>query len=215
MATPKFLECNLCGKQQPYEPFVPAICAQCGGQWMETRYDYAAFKREILRGLPGRPANMWRYSDILPLDNPAALELYPAGGTPLWLSQRFAPALGHDHVYFKDERYGPTSSFKDRQAAVAVAAMNEGGIREAVIASTGNAAVAYAAACARAGIKLWVFMTSLVPQEKLRSSSEEHVHGHILDAGQMPEAPDDGMLELWLGASGERVIQPLPDFVFE
>ncbi len=46
--------------------------------------------------------------------------------------------------------------------------MNEGGVREAVIASTGNAAVAYAAACARAGIKLWVFMTSMVPQEKLR-----------------------------------------------
>jgi threonine synthase len=49
--------------------------------------------------------------------------------------------------------------------------MNEGGVREAVIASTGNAAVAYAAACARAGIKLWVFMTSLVPQEKLREAA--------------------------------------------
>jgi len=47
----------------------------------------------------------------------------------------------------------------------------ENGIKEAVIASTGNAAVAYAAACARAGIKLWVFMTSLVPQEKLREAS--------------------------------------------
>ncbi len=171
MATPKFLECNVCGKQQPYEPFVPAVCVHCGSQWLETRYDYAAFKRELLRGLPGRPLNMWRYQDILPLQNPAALDLYPAGGTPLWLSGRFAPALGHDSVYIKDERYGPTSSFKDRQAAVAVAAMNEGGIREAVIASTGNAAVAYAAACARAGIKLWVFMTSLVPQEKLREAA--------------------------------------------
>jgi len=35
----------------------------------------------------------------------------------------------------------------------------------------GNAAVAYAAACARGGIKLWVFMTSLVPQEKLRETA--------------------------------------------
>ena len=96
--------------------------------------------------------NMWRYQDVLPLANPAGLDLYPAGGTPLWLSQRFAPALGHAHSYFKDERYGPTSSFKDRQAAGAVAAMLENGITEAVIASTGNAAVAYAAACARAGI---------------------------------------------------------------
>ncbi len=171
MAKPKFLQCALCGNQQPYEPFVPAICKQCESQWLEAHYDYASFKRDILRGLPNKPNNLWRYQDVLPLNDPAALDLYPAGGTPLWLSQRFAPKLGHDHVYFKDERYGPTSSFKDRQAAVAVAAMNENNIREAVIASTGNAAVAYAAACARAGIKLWVFMTSLVPQEKLREAA--------------------------------------------
>ncbi len=171
MALPLFLQCNLCGHQQPYEPFTPAVCKQCDSHWLEAHYDYQAFKRDILRGLPGRPFNMWRYCDILPLNNPASLDLYPAGGTPLWLSQRFAPGLGHAHVYIKDERYGPTSSFKDRQAAVAVAAMLEGGIREAVIASTGNAAVAYAAACARAGIKLWVFMTSLVPQEKLREAA--------------------------------------------
>jgi len=171
MAKPKFLQCAICGNQQPYEPFVPAICKKCESQWLEASYDYETFKRDILRGLPGRPTNMWRYQDVLPLSNPATLDLYPAGGTPLWLSQRFAPTLGHDRVYFKDERYGPTSSFKDRQAAVAVAAMNEGGVREAVIASTGNAAVAYAAACARGGIKLWVFMTSLVPQEKLREAA--------------------------------------------
>jgi threonine synthase len=171
MAKPTILQCALCGNQQAYEPFVPAICKQCESQWLEAQYDFDAFKREILRGLPNRPSNMWRYQDVLPLSNPSALDLYPAGGTPLWLSQRFAPNLGHAHTYFKDERYGPTSSFKDRQAAVAVAAMNENNIGEAVIASTGNAAVAYAAACARAGIKLWVFMTSLVPQEKLREAA--------------------------------------------
>lgn len=171
MTMPKFLECNICANQQPYEPFVPAVCHKCNSQWLEARYDYDAFKREILRGLPGRPLNMWRYQDILPLNNPGAIDLYPAGGTPLWLSQRFAPSLGNNHVYIKDERYGPTSSFKDRQAAGAVAAMIEQGVREAIIASTGNAAVAYAAACARAGIKLWVFMTSLVPQEKLREAA--------------------------------------------
>lgn len=171
MATPTHIQCVICGHQQPYEPFIPAVCKNCGSQWLEARYDYVTFKRDILRGLPNRPTNLWRYQDVLPLSNPSALDLYPAGGTPLWLSQRFAPALGHASVYFKDERYGPTSSFKDRQAAVAVAAMNENNIREAVIASTGNAAVAYAAACARAGIKLWVFMTSLVPQEKLREAA--------------------------------------------
>jgi threonine synthase len=171
MAKPLYLQCNICGHQQPYIPFVPAVCQKCESQWVEAHYDYEAFKREILRGIPNRPNNLWRFQDVLPLSNPSTLDLYPAGGTPLWHSNRFAPDLGHSAVYFKDERYGPTSSFKDRQAAVAVAAMNEKGIREAVIASTGNAAVAYAAACARAGIKLWVFMTSLVPQEKLREAA--------------------------------------------
>jgi threonine synthase len=171
MSTLTHLQCAMCGNQQPYEPFVPAVCNKCGAQWLEAQYDYEAFKRELLRGLPGRSFNLWRYQDVLPLHNPAVLDLYPAGGTPLWLSQRYAPSFGHHHVYIKDERYGPTSSFKDRQAAVAVAAMLEGGVKEAVIASTGNAAVAYAAACARAGIKLWVFMTSLVPQEKLREAA--------------------------------------------
>jgi len=171
MATPKYLECNLCGNQQPYEPFVPAVCNQCESQWLEARYDYEAFKRDILRGLPNRTNNMWRYQDVLPLENPSEIDLYPAGGTPLWRSHRFATRLGHDLLYIKDERYGSTSSFKDRQAAGAVAAMVENGIKEAVIASTGNAAVAYAAACARSGIKLWVFMTSLVPQEKLREAA--------------------------------------------
>ncbi len=171
MATPGFLECSKCGNQQGYEPFVPAVCDKCESQWLEASYDYAMFKRELLRGLPGRPANLWRYHDILPLGDPHPFDLYPAGGTPLWLSQHFAPALGHRLIYIKDERYGPTSSFKDRQAAVTAAVMTENNIREAVIASTGNAAVAYAAACARAGIKLWVFMTSLVPQEKLREAA--------------------------------------------
>jgi threonine synthase len=171
MSVPELLECLVCGEEQPYQRFVAATCRRCGSQWLSGRYDFQSFKRSILRGLPGRPQNLWRYHDVLPLEHSSSLNLYPAGGTPLWHSQRFAPSLGCEHVYFKDERYSPTSSFKDRQAAVAVAAMAEGNIREAVIASTGNAAVAYAAACARAGIKLWVFMTSLVPQEKLREAA--------------------------------------------
>lgn len=171
MAKPLFLECVACGQQQPYVPFVPPVCAACGAEWLEPHYDYAAFKRELLRGLPGRPANLWRYHDVLPVDDPLQFDLNSAGGTPLQLSRRYAEQLGHTRLYIKDERHGPTSSFKDRQAAVSVAAMLEAGIHECVIASTGNAAVAYASACARAGIKLWVFMTSLVPNEKLRETA--------------------------------------------
>ncbi len=171
MTQPLFLECMACGNRQDYRPFTLHPCSTCGFDLLEPHYDYVAFKREVLRGLPERPFNVWRYHDILPVNNPLALDLNSAGGTPMQLSRRYADTFGHKRIYIKDERHGPTASFKDRQAAVSVAAMLEAGIHECVIASTGNAAVAYASACARVGLKLWVFMTSLVPQEKLREAA--------------------------------------------
>jgi threonine synthase len=75
--------------------------------------------------------------------------------------------LGLPNLYIKDERQNPTGSFKDRQAAVTVAALLEHNINEAVICSTGNVAIAFSAAFARAGLKLWAFITSLVPPEKM------------------------------------------------
>jgi threonine synthase len=76
--------------------------------------------------------------------------------------------LGCPNIYMKDERQGPTGSFKDRQAALAISVMKELGISEAVLASTGNVAISYAAYGARAGIKIWAFVTSTVPADKMR-----------------------------------------------
>lgn len=171
MARPLHVECQSCQHQQPYQAFGAPRCQKCGADWLEPAYDYAAFRREVLRGLPSRPADLWRYHDVLPIANPFDYDLNSAGGTPMQHSRRYAHKLGMPHLFIKDERRGPTSSFKDRQAAVSVVAMLEAGIHECVLASTGNAAVAYASACARAGIKLWVFMTSLVPNEKLRETA--------------------------------------------
>ena len=76
--------------------------------------------------------------------------------------------LGLPNLYIKDERQGPTASFKDRQAALMMASLKEAGINELVCASTGNVAISYSAYAARAGIKLWAFLTSLVPAAKMR-----------------------------------------------
>ncbi|NUM46363.1 MAG: pyridoxal-phosphate dependent enzyme [Anaerolineales bacterium] len=177
MALPKQLQCNACGRKQAFVSFSQLSCQACGSDWVDALYDYSAFKRVLLSGLTGRSTNLWRYHDVLPISETSAdnetfsNNLISAGGTPMLHSVKYAKTLNLEHLYIKDERYGPTSSFKDRQAAVAVASMLDNGINECVIASTGNAAVAYAAACARAGIKLWVFMTSLVPQDKLREAA--------------------------------------------
>jgi threonine synthase len=90
------------------------------------------------------------------------------GGTPLIKAVNLGMMLGCPNIYIKDERQGPTTSFKDRQASLSITALKEAGISEAVLASTGNLAIAYSAYAARAGIKLWTFLTSLVPPEKMR-----------------------------------------------
>jgi threonine synthase len=90
------------------------------------------------------------------------------GGTPLIHAANLGMMLGCPNLYIKDERQGPTSSFKDRQAAITISALKEAGITEMVAASTGNVAIAYSAFASRAGIKLWAFVTSLVPAVKMR-----------------------------------------------
>jgi len=111
---------------------------------------------------------MWRYWDLLPLQDPANVLSMGEGGTALIHAANLGMMLGRRHIYVKDERQGPTGSFKDRQASLAVSVMKEQGITEAVVASTGNVAISYSAYSALAGIKLWAFLTSTVPADKMR-----------------------------------------------
>ena len=90
------------------------------------------------------------------------------GGTPLIRAVNIGMVLGLPNLYIKDERQNPTGSFKDRQASITVTTLKEVGITEIVLASTGNVAISYSAYTSRAGIKLWAFLTSLVPVEKMR-----------------------------------------------
>jgi len=90
------------------------------------------------------------------------------GGTPLLKATNLGTMLGLSNLFIKDERQNPTGSFKDRQASITVSALKESGITETVLASTGNVAISYSAYTSRAGIKLWAFLTSLVPSEKMR-----------------------------------------------
>lgn len=118
-----------------------------------------------------RRPNLWRYREVLPVQDAANIVSLGEGGTPLVKSHALAASLGLKHLYIKDERQQPTSSFKDRQATVAISALREMGVDELVVASTGNVAISYAAYCARAGIKLWAFFPSLTPGDKMRESA--------------------------------------------
>ena len=167
MSTRVLARCLDCGDISAYSPLTPA-CPRCGSEWREALYDYDAVARLWPERLSSRPFNLWRYTELLPVASPEPEISMGEGGTPLLPAPNLSMMLGLPHLYIKDERQGPTSSFKDRQAAVTIAALKEAGLTEMVVASTGNVAIAYAAYAARAGIKLWAFLSSTVPAEKMR-----------------------------------------------
>ncbi len=162
-----WIECPACRFCEPLKQPLLA-CPRCGGEWLDARYDYESLKEQLPGLLTTRPFTMWRYWELLPLQDPANILTMGEGGTPLLPATNLGMMLGRPHVFVKDERQGPTGSFKDRQAALAISVMKEQGITEAVVASTGNVAISYSAYSALAGIKLWTFLTSSVPADKMR-----------------------------------------------
>jgi threonine synthase len=156
-----------CGNRTAYHPG-DISCPKCQSQWREALYPYVEIARIFPQKIAKRKFDLWRYCELLPIHNPIPALKMGEGGTPLIQAVNLGLMLGCPNIFIKDERQGPTSSFKDRQAAVTIAALKEAGITEMVAASTGNVAISYSAYAARAGIKLWAFVTSLVPELKMR-----------------------------------------------
>jgi len=161
------IRCLDCNHATPFHP-TSSTCPKCNGQWRVAEYDLESVSRIWGSQLKNRSFGLWRYHELLPVRNPNPTISLGEGGTPLIQAVNLGMMLGCPNLYIKDERQGPTSSFKDRQAAVTISALKEAGITELVAASTGNVAIAYSAYAARAGIKLWAFVTSLVPAVKMR-----------------------------------------------
>ena len=167
MAKEVIARCLDCAHQDTYDLNQPA-CLTCGSYWREAIYDYENIRASFSRSVLTRPFNLWRYSELLTIDEPPYSFQLGEGGTPLIHAANLGSMLGVKNIYIKDERQNPTSSFKDRQAAVAINAYKEAKVSELVCASTGNVAISYSAYAARAGIRLWAFLTSMVPPEKMR-----------------------------------------------
>ncbi|HUF39995.1 MAG TPA: pyridoxal-phosphate dependent enzyme [Anaerolineales bacterium] len=159
--------CRDCSHQTDFT-LTGTTCPNCGSEWREARYDYREIAGRFLEAVAGRDFNLWRYEELLPIRTPMADLTLGSGGTPLLRAANLGMMLGNQHIYIKDERQGPTGSFKDRQAALTIAALKEAGVTELVVASTGNVAIAYSALAARSGIKCWAFLNSQVPAEKMR-----------------------------------------------
>jgi threonine synthase len=176
------LRCRECGRRWGNQP--RSICEECFSP-LEVAYDYDWIRyvlgqgtldpvRTIREQISQRPANMWRYAELLPL--PADFEpRLPVGFTPLFRAPRLAQRLTRtadttatQNLYIKNDAVClPTLSFKDRVVSVALAQVREFGFDTVACSSTGNLANAVAAHAARLGLKAWIFIPSDLEPAKI------------------------------------------------
>ena len=155
------LECARCGTIHD-AAVVQGLCA-CGSPLL-ARYDLAraaalADRAEIGR----RPADLWRYHELLPVSGADRVVSLGEGMTPLLAMPRLGRALGVPRLLMKDESLIPTGTFKARGAAVGMSRAAELGVAGVAMATNGNAGAAWAAYAARAGLPSLVVMAAGAP----------------------------------------------------
>lgn len=147
-----------------------------------VHYDIAPAP-ELRDEIRSRPATMWRYREVLPIDDENEIVTLGEGITPLLRSKQF------ENVWIKDESKNPTRSFKSRGMAAAVTMAKHLGARSLAAPTAGNAGAALSAYGARAGLPVFVAMPRDTPQsivDECRSfgAEVELVAGVITDAGK-------------------------------
>jgi threonine synthase len=136
-----------------------------GGKPLLVRYDLDAVASACTRDdLRGRAPDLWRYAELLPLQDAANRVTLGEGMTPLLPCPRLGAKLGLERLFVKDESQLPTGSFKARGMAMAVSMAKELGVTRVAAPTAGNAGGALAAYAARAGMECFVFMPDDTPR---------------------------------------------------
>jgi threonine synthase len=174
------LECTRCGAS--YESEQPHRLSPCCEKPLYPRYDLDAIGRRLSRDeLAGRSADLWRYSELLPVRDPANAVRLGEGWTPLVDTPRLASRIGVARCWVKDEGQNPTASFKARGLCMAISRAKELGITEVALPSAGNAGSATAAYAAAAGMAAHVVVPRDTPFPILEEMRALGAHVELFD----------------------------------
>jgi threonine synthase len=181
------LECTNCGAHYPSEEL--HRLSDCCQKPLYARYDLPRLRTELSRGeIAARSADLWRYSELLPVRDPRHAIRLGEGWTPLIESPRLASDLGLASVWIKDEGQNPTASFKARGLCMAISRAVELGVTEVALPSAGNAGSATAAYAAAAGINAHVVVprdtpAPIIQEIRALGADLELLDGLITDCG--------------------------------
>ncbi|GAA2070627.1 threonine synthase [Actinomadura alba] len=183
------LECGRCGTGHDADR-PQNLCEACGSPLL-ARYDLAAARSAVRPAdLTARPADLWRYHELLPVRRADAVTTLGEGMTPLLPMARYGESIGLPRLLMKDEGLVPTGSFKARGAAVGVSRAAELGIKRLAMPTNGNAGAAWSVYGARAGLAATIVMPVDAPEitrrECVAAGADLHlVDGLISDAGRI------------------------------
>ncbi|MGI4832902.1 MAG: threonine synthase [Janthinobacterium lividum] len=155
------LRCAACG--QVHSALELQTVSACCQQPLLAGYDLS-WPPSREEGINQSATSMWRYGALLPLLDPAHKVTLGEGLTPLLPLPRLAARYGFQSLTLKDEGQNPTGSFKARGLSMAISKAKELGASGCIIPTAGNAGVAMAAYCARAGLGATVVMPRHTPE---------------------------------------------------
>ncbi|MGQ9468590.1 MAG: threonine synthase [Nitrososphaerales archaeon] len=167
MGKVKSLKCRECRKEYP--PIKIYACEKCFGP-LDVTYEYDSIELDK-NSFVNRPRTLWRYFELLPIDDLSNIVDISAGLTPLIRSKNLARFLGLKNLFIKNDTVNPTYSFKDRPASVAVSKALEFNAKAVGCASTGNLAAATAAHATKAGLPCYIFIPSDIELNKVAQAS--------------------------------------------
>lgn len=164
-------------------------CTTCS-RTLLSRYDLEMAKNLLsVDSWLERPPDLWRFEELLPIQDPAFRTSLGEVETPIL--RLWDEAFGLDtELLLKQDGSLPTGTFKARGMAVAVSRARELGAKELFVPSAGNAGAAMAAYARRAGLRATVYL----PKDAPASAQEQvlryggflrTVEGHIGDAGRV------------------------------
>jgi threonine synthase len=156
------LDCARCGARYGTDQ-VQGTCS-CGSPLL-ARYDMQEVADLVSpREIAGRPPDLWRYHELLPVREAGHVVSLGEGMTPLLALPKLGKALGVPRLLMKDEGLIPTGTFKARGAAVGVSRAAELGVTGVAMPTNGNAGAAWSAYAARAGLRSLVVMPVDAPE---------------------------------------------------
>ncbi len=184
------LECALCGLRHEART-LQNLCVECGKPLL-VRYDLEKAAETLTKeSLRTRESSLWRYREVLPVEDAENIVSFGEGWTPLLKAENLAKSLSIKlDLYIKDEGQNPTQSFKARGMTAAISMAKELGVTKLAVPSAGNAAGALAAYAARAGMEAYIFMPLDTPQANIIECRQTGafvtlVDGLITDCGKI------------------------------